>query len=269
MSGINPQIVFAITQISTEFNDDIGNSRTGIGTGFFLRRHPTSFFVTNRHNVDPTMRLGQSWSLRAVKLLLRRYADGVPTEETRWFALDMHRSSWLHSPTADVSVLAVGHFAEQLGEFGFNVLLVDVASQSFFERRAQMMDFVSFIGYPGSGTSTWWDKRWNTPIARMATIASSPAVPFTHESVATSDVTLVSGLSFSGSSGSPVLLHQKGVRTGAGLTDPAFTPPTLLGIMSGHWWDARDEPAIFKHSGLSYFTRATSIAPLLRLSSAP
>ena len=125
------------------------------------------------------------------------------------------------------------------------------------------MDFVSFIGYPGSNGLGWWDQRWNTPIARMATIASNPAVPFTHDSISTADVTLVSGLSFSGSSGSPVLLHQKGLRTSGLVVDPAFTPAMLLGIMSGHWWDVTEKPAMFKHSGLSYFTRATSISLLL------
>jgi len=59
-----------------------------------------------------------------------------------------------------------------------------------------------------------------------------------------------------------VLLHQKGIPPGD-IVDPMYAPPTILGIMSGHWWDVAKEPEMFRHSGLSYFTRSTSILELV------
>lgn len=126
------------------------------------------------------------------------------------------------------------------------------------------MDLISFLGFPGSGASHWWDQTWHTPIARQAGIASWPHIPFCNSEIKTSDVTLVSGLSFSGSSGSLVLLHEKGIPPGD-ILDPMYAPPTILGIMSGHWWEPSAEPTMFHHSGLSYYTRSTSILELLAL----
>jgi hypothetical protein len=125
-----------------------------------------------------------------------------------------------------------------------------------------MMDLVSFIGFPGSGKSKWWDHAWHSPVARLASLASSPHQPFSNPSIPTADTVLVAGLSFSGSSGSMVILHQKGIPPGD-IVDPTYAPAMIVGIMSGHWWEAAQEPEMFSHSGLSYFTRSTAILPLL------
>jgi len=125
------------------------------------------------------------------------------------------------------------------------------------------MDLVSFLGYPGTGSSQRWDLEWTTPVARLASLASWPHVPFTNFTIPTDDMTLVSGLSFSGSSGSLVLLHEKGIAPGGGIVDPMYAPPTILGIMSGHWREPSDEPAMFRLSGLSYYTGSTAIIELL------
>ena len=69
---------------------------------------------------------------------------------------------------------------------------------------------------------------------------------------------LFRSLSFSGSSGSPVISHEKGIPGISG-----YVEPKILGIMSGHWWDEEPESGMFFHSGLSYFTRVTSIRELV------
>jgi len=57
VSGINPLLVFAITRIRAAFHDDIGNTPSITGTGFFLRSEAgTPIFVTNRHNLDPSLK---------------------------------------------------------------------------------------------------------------------------------------------------------------------------------------------------------------------
>jgi hypothetical protein len=43
-----------------------------------------------------------------------------------------------------------------------------IADASFLHDKAAMMDPVSFIGYPGTSTSSWWDHGWNLAIARNA-----------------------------------------------------------------------------------------------------
>jgi hypothetical protein len=125
------------------------------------------------------------------------------------------------------------------------------------------MDAASFIGFAGNKDSQWWDQLWRLGIARTVNIASVPGIPFTHADLKTSDVTLVAGLSFSGSSGSVVILHEKSLKVGDGLVNPHYVPPKVIGIMSGHWWDIGAEPGLFLHSGISYFTRSSSVLSLL------
>lgn len=124
----------------------------------------------------------------------------------------------------------------------------------------------SFIGFPVD----WYDTDWNLPIVRPLNIACLPEIPFTNSNIETSDVHLVSGLSFKGSSGSLVIMHSKGIdiKVEGGLTmdGKPFAPCSILGIMSGHFWDKEEDiPKMFRHSGLSYYTRASSIRELLGL----
>lgn len=85
-------------------------------------------------------------------------------------------------------------------------------------------------------------------------------MPFTNPAIQSGNVCLVSGLSFSGSSGSPVLLHQKGIPS---VRDHHFVPPKIMGIMYGHWWEVSETPEMLRHSELPYFTRADSVTSLL------
>jgi hypothetical protein len=157
----------------------------------------------------------------------------------------------------------------------------DIANEEFFKNNLNVMDNASFIGFPGKGGHPWYDTFWNLAIARTVNIASHPAVPFTNKEIKTSDVMLVSGLSFSGSSGSPVLSHSKlsgaAVPYLTGAQEPSqlqysfipiirwinnnITYPKLIGIMSGHWEEdassllggnGKSGSDVFHHSGLSY-----------------
>lgn len=86
-------------------------------------------------------------------------------------------------------------------------------------------------------------------------------------------VYIVSGLSFQGSSGSPVFLHLSGIKiqssNGISVTGATDTlrVQKIIGIMSGHWREQSDTPSMFKHSGLSYYTRSTAILDLLKQAS--
>ncbi len=59
MSGFNNKVIYSIARINFKFEDDLGNSKSGSGTGFWLAlKNGEVVFVTNRHNLDPTMHLG-------------------------------------------------------------------------------------------------------------------------------------------------------------------------------------------------------------------
>jgi hypothetical protein len=264
--GINPDLLFSTTQIEARFRDDLGNSRSILGTGFFLKtRGATDLFITNRHNLDPSLSksLRDSHRLESARLRLRRHAGLHWQRETQWAELDLRGSRILHSGTADVSAIANLTFVERPTDFTyFPIRTSDLANQALFSAKVFVMDLVSFIGFPGDVDSYWWDTEWNLPIARLASLSSRPHVPFNNPSISTADTTLVAGLSFSGSSGSMVLLHEKGIPPGD-IVDPMYTPATIIGIMSGHWWEPGQEPSMFRHSGLSYYTRSTSILDLI------
>lgn len=271
MAGINQDIAFAVTQIRTGFADDIGNSVSGVGTGFFLRTHAGPVvFVTNRHNLDPELnpkalcRLGPSRALRRVELRLREHDSStqLPKARTEFVALQMTGSPIVHSPDADVSLVVAPAFDNKPQDFGFNSINErELATKEDLQQLTSMADLVTFIGYPGgAGNSPWWDTAWSLPIGRLAGLASRSDLPFSNPAIKTADVTLVSGLSFNGSSGSPVVLHRKHAPAIGSPDRPA--PPMVVGLMSGHWWDPESEPSMFRHSGLSYFTRATAIRAL-------
>jgi len=237
-------------------------------------------FVTNRHNCDPTIKLGSTTAYKCyeVKLELREQQFYIPSAKTQFFTITDLSCLKFH-PSADVCIFEDPEFVDldpcfrmstlfsvDGGNFSYQPILTveDIADKAYLEQNVAPMDAVSFIGFPGSGGKGWWDEKWNLPIARSATIASHPKIPFTHKAIKTTDTTLVSGFSFSGSSGSPVFLHQKGLKSSATMKFNAYVEPKIIGIMSGHFQD-KDTPPMFQHTGLSYLTRSTSIIECLGL----
>lgn len=266
MSGINQSVILDVCRLKGVFVNTIGNPIYFSGTGFWIKDNESSVFVTNKHCVDATITDGNDteYRLKELEIELRLFQGNAPTHSTKFFKI-ANLSTISCSPQADAAIIRAPIFTKSLGEYRAGEVLGkdDLADQSFFEQKVQIMDVASFIGFPGAGTSQWWDSVWNLGIARSVNIASLPSISFTHKDLRTSDVTLVSGLSFSGSSGSVVILHEKSIKPGAGLSNPAYVPPKILGIMSGHWPEPNTTPKMFSHSGLSYYTRSTSILSLL------
>lgn len=275
MVGIDQNIVFAITRLKTTFKDDIGNTESGIATGFWLSNSDAKgkfIFVTNKHNVDPKLIFGEDANLKLHSLYieLRKIEGKNICSETDFFFVKNLEDSLFVADTADCAIIIEPEF-ENLKD-GYEPIKIpsiyELASYSFLEEKVHLMDTVSFIGFAGNKEVGWWDEEWNIPIARNASIASHSWKPFSNKNIKTKDVMLVSGLSFSGSSGSPVFLHQKGTMPSGKdyfCEPPHYVPPTIIGIMSGHWWDDEvNTPAMFKkHSGLSYFTTSRSILELI------
>ena len=120
MSGINPLLVYAITQIDVAFRDGIGNSKLLQGTGFFLRSEAgTPIFVTNRHNLDPSLKLSSDYSLVSARLLLRHYDGTKFTSATQFVDVDLSATQIIHSAHADVSALVAPSFIARPPEYQF------------------------------------------------------------------------------------------------------------------------------------------------------
>ncbi len=270
MSGIHPGALLAVSRLVVEFRDDIGNPKTICGTGFWVQTGHDSYFVTNRHNVDPKLKLGADTNYRIanVKLQLRTQTTLAAWLPETFFVSVTNLEHCLRChPAADVAVLKNPSLPTKHQVVSHSTFtLEELATEQFLAESASPMDVASFIGFPGRDGKQWWDQRWDLGIARTVNLASYPSIPFTNENIPTSDVILVSGLSFSGSSGSPVISHQKGIEglnLGNALSGGLYIRPQILGMMSGHWWSEEPQAGMFFHSGLSYFTRATAIRELL------
>jgi hypothetical protein len=272
MSGIAQHLIFAVTRIRAGFVDRIGNLFPPVvGTGFFLRTHDGhTVLVTNRHNLDPRLKLGAATSYRLARLEVELRAVAPTVEpildaaevagpDTRFFRVGELATSVFASLDADCALVADPLWLEREEPYAAMALFAEdnLADERHFREHVRAMDAASFVGFPGRGGRHWWDEQWRLPIVRPASIASWPAVPFSNGSIKTADTLLVAGHSFTGSSGSPVLTHGKG-------DSSTYVPARTIGIMSGHFDEEVEQtPEMFRHSGLSYLTRSTSIIALL------
>ena len=276
--GLEREVVFAVARLFTSFEDSNFNIRKGSGTGFWVSVDdmPDSLsFVTNRHNLDPEMLWpAAGWRLVESSIEVRRFTEHannwqvIAHPETSMLNVDPN--VWKLHDGADCAVAVTLDFAQVSSEFTPAHYLTpgDIATESWVARHTGLTQACSFVGFPGSDGKPWFDEHWKLPIARTATLASNPSIQFTNRQIQTKNVALVSGLSFSGSSGSPLIVHEVGDLIGA-LEYPQSTkyqPAKLIGIMSGHFWEPADEPPMFRrHSGLSYYTRASALCELVGL----
>ena len=242
-------------------------------------------FVTNKHNVDPVLKYPDVSDVRleTAKIELRRSyvtTEGEPAYDPEVRLFELSEDSKIFTPDNADCAVVMPKFIHETEDFSCCAPFEqdDLATEEFFQSTAMPAHEVYFIGFAGRGQdsaagvveSSWWDTKWNFPIARVAAIASMPFMQFHHEGIQLNDVLLVSGMSFDGASGSPVISKEVGFRTkpptranGLSIHCEGYVPEKLIGIMSGHWWFERSWPQIFRHSGLSYITRSTSILHLI------
>jgi len=285
VSGIPQDALFGVTRISTTFADDAGiNVKHGVGTAFWLTtKRGKLVLVTNRHNLDPSIRFPNNPELKthSIEIALRsKLGDGpdrVLQPQTRFFKVDESKTRIFVLEKTDCGIV-VPEYEESTVGFGDCTPFQEseLADNEFFLTVLKTSDVTSFIGFAGKRKffwdderSEWWDQEWSLPIVRPAFTASYPGFEFHHKEIPFRDVVLVSGLSFSGSSGSPVISHQKSIWTSLPKPTIGSFEPKLIGIMSGHWWGENSDevPPMFRdyrqHSGISYFTRSTSILCLI------
>jgi hypothetical protein len=283
-SPLNPLISNCITLLQIELSDKLNPAKKIYGTAFWVKsRDGKVVLVTNKHNLDPSLKNKELANHRILKIevQLREKNEKGYVSEREFFEIDLSQLNGKAHPASDVAILIQPGFKTkrkaELELYQDYFPYDELANQAFFIEKMAMLDPVAFIGFP----QTWYDTARKSPIARVAYLANNPMEPFSNPEIRTEDVLLVSGLSFGGSSGSPVILLPKGLdlRGGRGITvESSYIPGKLIGIMSGHCRDILLDPRIpseddrfssapktllAPYSGLSYFTRSTSILDLL------
>lgn len=278
MKKLHPLLCQSITQLNVDFVDDLGNKISILATGFWLRDESNKVvLVTNRHNFDLKLKkpANTGYKIEKIKVRLREKKEDVYTSKTSFFELNLKEIEGKVHKGADTAIIIfpkfpAGIIVSELGQFSLETIaFAELADESFFTSWCEIFDPIGFIGYP----QDWYDTASNAPIGRLAYISSDPCVSYSNKAIKTSAVTLVSGLSFGGSSGSPVFFLPKGLNLtgGNGIEiNSHYTSWKLIGIMSGHYWDlpqsgepvAKNDPQLPSHSGLSYFTRSSAIHEL-------
>lgn len=270
MSSIDRGFLFCVTRVKVTFECPLNGLKSIGGTGFCLKINNSIAFITNKHNIDPTLKLGKdtSYTLNKIEVELGKFVEGQRHRETAFYEISNLNSSLKIHQTADCAALIDPTFKNMDPHFELFPLCIENEQLAGIRKFQEIKELAlpgSFIGFPVN----WYDTHWNLPIVRSFNIACLPEIPFTNLNIQTSDVHLVSGLSFKGSSGSLVMMHSKGI-DGLKIGDQSFIPCSILGIMSGHFWNDADEkiPEMFRHSGLSYYTRSSAMRELLGLPTA-
>ena len=220
-------VALGVNRIVTTFGD-VGVSNTISGSGFWLETYEKkSVFVTNRHNVDPDLRpRTKGYKTTNVRIELRTDPDGADPRVETFRIANLNRCLFV-SEKADCAIL----MDPSLEGFAEPFQLWMTASEWYLAgdhddvwRWLDIGDLATFIGFAGGGAdakSRWWDQKRSFPIGRLASLSSHPGVAFEHPSIVTADAGLVSGLSFAGASGSPLLSHAKWGGS-AGFGEPSF-----------------------------------------------
>jgi hypothetical protein len=248
------------------FVNDIGDIKTVSGTGFALKHGDNFILVTNRHMVDPSF-VNATYTHKINKMFLwcRRTDAWTTDSPSEKFEVGVSQLRIISHPSADAALI----LGVQLLNIGsppiINPMMEEsLADEEFFSQEIGVADPCVFIGYPNP-INPWWDTALGLPIVRLANIASYPHRDFINETIKSTHARLVTGLSFSGSSGSPILNLGSHFRTKQGFISlPGAITPKIIGIMAGHWWnDNKEIPEMLRHTGLSYFVSSIAILELL------
>ena len=265
-----------VNRTRATFVDDLGNVKVTAGTGFWIKKSDrTHHFATNRHNLDPKMHESlKAFSLRKLEIELRRITDIAPKKQTihftnglKFFDVPQLPDAIRWSENADCAIVDGSAFlSDPEYQPAHSINVTDLADLDFLEK-LRISDIATFIGFAGEDSHFWWDTKSGIPVGRIAFLASLPGFFFEHPDIPSKNITLVNGLSFSGASGSPVILHQRGINgrsESSGnmpsiiLNDTNYLDSKVIGIMSGHF-----PSNAFRHSGMSYFTNSTALLELL------
>ncbi|MGE3611714.1 MAG: hypothetical protein AB7I27_19140 [Bacteriovoracaceae bacterium] len=269
MATIFDEVLYYSTRLKTvvSFTNSVNEKETRdfFGSGVWIaspRGGKHIFFVTNRHLVDyeyGKWRTEGAEGIINIDIELRKFNERSPLPEAAFFDIvSVQNKIFYPQDGSDLAIIAISinlTALKEAGTKGFRPLCLAmdtfIANKSYFDNDLKAIDAVTFIGFPKGD----YDLNYNLPIARNANIASDPRNYFKNNWIE-GDLVLVSGLSFGGSSGSPVYSLPVGSE---GLGFGRVLKPRLIGIISGHLIDENR-----KHKGLSYLVKSTKILEVLQ-----
>ncbi len=124
MSGIHPAANLAVSRVLVDFRDDLGDKKTISGTGFWLAERYNTYFITNRHCVDPTLKYGPEtpYRIEGLRVLLREQ-EGVDRwlPNTEFAVVDNLANCLRCHPSADVAVLKQPAYSSRFGHSYFSI----------------------------------------------------------------------------------------------------------------------------------------------------
>jgi hypothetical protein len=242
---------------------DVGTSdKVFCGTCFFifLNNHP--YMVTNRHNIDASYK-DHKYKYLTIKNIT---ISGYFTDDS-WHKLTVHNCNFTIPDNWDEDLAVVILLGNQTLDppppidqelwpslNGFDISLV--ATKEWLDTNLKVCDAVTFPGYP-----PFHDWNGTRPIARMGSIASDPLSDYCWQKEQTPARRIAyEAMSFSGSSGSPVIALPTKV-----MVDREFRELSVIGVNAGHV--KVDEDQHKQHSGISYFFKSSAILDLLETAS--
>jgi hypothetical protein len=269
-TGIGTKHLYTACRLTGQFLYEPNNKHYGVdGTGFIASlADERPVVVTNRHVVD------DAWAepLRAGSVLQRLdvtlWRDNTTKQE---LSLSPQAVKVHPDPTIDVAAAIIDTASTVIDASPKNVVVGYNIPWWYLHDQYQehnsileVGELVMFPGYP-----EWFDHSAGRPIMRTGAIVSDPQ--FDHrfkngppDNQDGNRQIAFDAFSFSGNSGSPVFVAQRGLQVksagGFELTyDGTFHPSLLVGINAGHLSDRRGQ-----HAGLSRMFKTSAILELLQ-----
>ncbi len=237
--GLNNSYLYAAKKIQVVFSNG-KTSKPIQGTGFFIEKEDKIILVTNRHMVDPLFYSPDLVDYSIISFIIESYQSFDENRKPIYFNLGEvvnFNEFIVAADSNDVACL----FNVKIKNPGFTInSCIDyemLADERWINEKLCVCDSIAYPGFP-----QWYDKKNNTPIFRMGTIASDPRFNYSYSSVNYQNrlaIVAYEGFSTGGSSGSPVFAVQKGFQIGTGLKAPSdfFREVKLIGINAGHFTD--------------------------------
>lgn len=256
--GLDNQFLYSAYKLTATFADDIGDTKSGVGTCFFVKnRHGSVCLVTNRHVLDIAYKNNHHgitrYSLRQIEVSgkLGRTGDNFPEGDV---AMSLAPNVQFHvDPDNDIACMTELVPIGAGARIDYFIPHTFIATEEDFQSKLTICDFLAFPGFP-----EWHDRAASRPILRTGTISSDPRFDYSYRDFVRGSCLAYEAFSYSGSSGSPVFAVQKGPKPGTGMSFPGFRDLLFVGINAGHLKSTDNT-----HSGISYLYKSTAILDLI------
>lgn len=261
LHGINNTFLYAAKKIEVEITDGYEVEKI-TGTGFFVTMDDNTFLITNRHMLKPFIFYEKIENFNIVKSFRIESFQYFNQNEEKpifesAFVQNFDEFKFDPNPYNDIACLLNAKVSPLL-TVNANIPFSLLADKEWINTKLSVCDYIAYPGYP-----EWFDKRNNTPIFRMGTIASDPRLEYSnYEDTPLASKIAYEGFSSWGASGSPVFAVQKGFPVAGDIEVPPdfYREVKVIGVNAGHF-GSRDTG----HSGISYFFKSSAIIDLILL----